>query len=99
LIFYLSVAIQESKVRFDSDEEFKKRAYAAVVKLQSYEPEYVKAWTLICNESRRGQELCLSSSLIRLFMLQITNINAFFAGCETMANEDVFTDFNIYVLY
>ena len=45
---------QESKVRFDSDEDFKKRAYSAVVKLQNYEPDYVKAWTLICDESRRG---------------------------------------------
>lgn len=43
---------KESKVRFDSDEDFKKRAYSAVVKLQSYEPDYVKAWTLICDESR-----------------------------------------------
>jgi len=41
-------------VRFDSDEDFKKRAYSAVVKLQSYEPDFVKAWTLICDESRRG---------------------------------------------
>jgi len=41
-------------VRFDSDEDFKKRAYSAVVKLQNYEPDYVKAWTLICDESRRG---------------------------------------------
>ena len=45
---------QESKVRFDSDDDFKKRAYSAVVKLQNYEPDYVKAWTLICDESRRG---------------------------------------------
>ena len=44
-------------MRFDSDEEFKKRAYSAVVKLQSYEPDYVKAWTLICDESRRGNAL------------------------------------------
>lgn len=44
---------KESKVRFDSDEDFKKRAYSAVVKLQNYEPDYVKAWTLICDESRR----------------------------------------------
>lgn len=43
-------------MRFDSDEEFKKRAYAAVVKLQSYETDFVKAWTLICNESRRGND-------------------------------------------
>ena len=41
-------------MRFDSDDDFKKRAYSAVVKLQNYEPDYVKAWTLICDESRRG---------------------------------------------
>ena len=41
-------------MRFDSDDDFKKRAYSAVVKLQSYEPDFVKAWTLICDESRRG---------------------------------------------
>jgi arginyl-tRNA synthetase len=44
---------KESKVRFDTDEEFKKRAYADVVRLQSYEPDVVKAWTLICTESSR----------------------------------------------
>ena len=48
---------QESKVRFDLDEDFKKRAYSAVVQLQSYEPDTVKAWTLICDESRRGIRL------------------------------------------
>jgi len=56
---------QESKVRFDSDEDFKKRAYSAVVKLQSYEPDFVKAWTLICNESRRGILLLLCFNLHR----------------------------------
>ena len=45
-------------MRFDSDEDFKKRAYSAVVKLQNYEPDYVKAWTLICDESRRGIVSC-----------------------------------------
>lgn len=48
----LQAFYKESKVRFDADEEFKKRGYAAVVKLQSYEPDFVKAWTLICDESR-----------------------------------------------
>jgi len=52
---------QESKVRFDSDEDFKKRAYSAVVKLQSYELDYVKAWTLICDESRNGMLSCFIS--------------------------------------
>ena len=46
---------QESKKRFDEDEDFKKRAYAAVVKLQNYDPDHVKAWNQICDESRKGK--------------------------------------------
>ncbi|KAL5012715.1 hypothetical protein ScPMuIL_011266, partial [Solemya velum] len=43
---------KESKLRFDNDEEFKKRAYNAVVSLQSYDPNHMKAWKLICDVSR-----------------------------------------------
>ncbi|XP_067088269.1 arginine--tRNA ligase, cytoplasmic [Osmerus mordax] len=43
---------KESKKRFDEDEVFKKRAYQCVVKLQSKEPEFIKAWNLICDVSR-----------------------------------------------
>ncbi|KAF2367198.1 Arginine-tRNA ligase [Trinorchestia longiramus] len=42
---------KESKKRFDEDEDFKKRAYAAVVKLQAHEPDHVKGWKLICDIS------------------------------------------------
>lgn len=49
----LQAFYKESKARFDSDEEFKKRAYNRVVKLQSGDPESVKAWTQICDVSRR----------------------------------------------
>lgn len=48
----LQAFYKESKTRFDSDEEFKKRAYNRVVKLQSGDPTTVKAWTLICDVSR-----------------------------------------------
>lgn len=44
---------KESKTRFDEDEEFKKRAYDRVVKLQSGEKNSTKAWQLICDVSRR----------------------------------------------
>lgn len=44
---------KESKVRFDEDEEFKKRAYEAVVKLQSNDSDHIKAWNLICDVSRK----------------------------------------------
>ncbi|XP_058120534.1 probable arginine--tRNA ligase, cytoplasmic isoform X2 [Anopheles coustani] len=49
----LQAFYKESKVRFDSDEAFKKRAYECVVKLQSGEPSYLKAWNLICDVSRK----------------------------------------------
>jgi len=44
---------KQSKVRFDSDEEFKARAYKCVVKLQAHEEDYMKAWNLICDVSRK----------------------------------------------
>lgn len=48
------VSLQESKRRFDTEEEFKKRAYQCVVLLQSRNPDFIKAWNLICDVSRRG---------------------------------------------
>lgn len=45
---------KQSKVLFDSDPEFKKRAYECVVKLQSMSPDHVQAWKLICDVSRTG---------------------------------------------
>lgn len=48
----LQAFYKESKVRFDEDPEFKKRAYSCVVALQQYEPNFIKAWKLICDVSR-----------------------------------------------
>lgn len=45
---------RESKQRFDKEEDFKKRAYACVVKLQGGDPEVQQAWKLICDVSRQG---------------------------------------------
>ncbi len=44
---------KQAKIRFDSDENFKKIAQQAVVKLQAGDPENLKAWTLLCEQSRR----------------------------------------------
>jgi len=44
---------KQSKARFDTDDEFKARAYSCVVKLQAHDPDYLKAWNLICDVSRR----------------------------------------------
>ncbi len=41
-------------MRFDSEDEFKKRAYAEVVKLQSGDAAVRQAWTLIVDESVKG---------------------------------------------
>ncbi|KAM6907260.1 arginine--tRNA ligase, cytoplasmic [Xenentodon cancila] len=49
----LQAFYKESKKRFDEDEDFKKRAYRCVVRLQSKEADFIKAWNLICDVSRR----------------------------------------------
>ncbi|XP_013189791.1 arginine--tRNA ligase, cytoplasmic [Amyelois transitella] len=49
----LQAFYKESKKLFDTNEEFKKRAYACVVQLQSGKPDYIAAWKLICEVSRR----------------------------------------------
>lgn len=54
LIIEKSLSFQESKIRFDNEADFKKRAYACVVKLQSHDPVYIKGWQAICDVSRRG---------------------------------------------
>ncbi|XP_022638442.1 arginine--tRNA ligase, chloroplastic/mitochondrial isoform X3 [Vigna radiata var. radiata] len=48
----LQALYKASKVRFDSDPEFKLRAQQAVVRLQSGEIKYRKAWKQICDVSR-----------------------------------------------
>lgn len=57
---------KESKKRFDEDEEFKKRAYDRVVKLQSGEPNSTKAWQLICDVSRQEFQKIYDSLDVKL---------------------------------
>lgn len=45
---------KESKIRFDADPEFKKRAQKQVVLLQSGDPASSKAWKQICDISRKA---------------------------------------------
>ncbi|CEF68018.1 Probable arginine--tRNA ligase, cytoplasmic [Strongyloides ratti] len=52
----LQAFYKESKKRFDEDETFKARAYECVVKLQNFDEEFVKAWKLICDVSRKNFE-------------------------------------------
>lgn len=62
----LQAFYKESKARFDSDEEFKKRAYQCVVKLQAFEPDITKAWKMICDVSRQEFEKIYSRLDVKL---------------------------------
>jgi arginyl-tRNA synthetase len=53
----LETFYKESKKRFDSDEEFKKRAQTNVVKLQSGDEDFLKAWKILCDVSRSFFEI------------------------------------------
>jgi arginyl-tRNA synthetase len=64
----LQAFYKESKKRFDEDPEFKQRAYSCVVKLQNMDPDYNKAWQLICDVSRNGE---------RFLMLKCREVNNF----------------------
>ncbi len=47
---------KESKKKFDEDPQFKKRAQLEVVALQSGETTSIKAWTIICDISRKAYQ-------------------------------------------
>ncbi|XP_076319438.1 arginine--tRNA ligase-like protein isoform X2 [Tachypleus tridentatus] len=49
----LQAFYKDSKIRFDTDPEFKKKAYSCVVKLQNHEPSFITAWKMICDVSRK----------------------------------------------
>ncbi|XP_014284168.1 arginine--tRNA ligase, cytoplasmic [Halyomorpha halys] len=49
----LQAFYKESKKRFDSDPDFKARAYNCVVCLQNGDENYTKAWKMICDVSRK----------------------------------------------
>ncbi len=44
---------KQAKQRFDTDAEFQEAARQEVVKLQAKDPESIKAWQLLCEQSRR----------------------------------------------
>ena len=48
----LDTFYKASKKRFDAEEDFKKRAQENVVKLQSGDEEFLKAWNILCDVSR-----------------------------------------------
>ncbi|CAM8880843.1 unnamed protein product [Rhodiola kirilowii] len=62
----LQAFYKKSKLRFDSDPAFKDRAQKAVVKLQSGEEKYRKAWQQICEISRREFDSVYQRLKVRL---------------------------------
>ncbi|MEB3190226.1 MAG: arginine--tRNA ligase [Snowella sp.] len=44
---------KQAKIRFDADEQFKEASRQAVVTLQAGDPLSLKAWQLLCEQSRR----------------------------------------------
>ncbi len=49
----LVVLYKKAKQRFDEDPEFQAAARQEVVKLQAKDPDTMKAWNLLCDQSRR----------------------------------------------
>ena len=48
---------KQAKVKFDQDLEFQEQARQEVVQLQSKDPESIKTWKLLCEQSRREFEI------------------------------------------
>jgi arginyl-tRNA synthetase len=49
----LVVLYKQAKQRFDEDPQFQEAARQEVVKLQAQDPDTIKAWKLLCDQSRR----------------------------------------------
>ncbi|XP_054288013.1 arginine--tRNA ligase, cytoplasmic-like [Macrosteles quadrilineatus] len=48
---------KKAKQRYDSEEELRNQSHKCVVRLQMGDPEYTKIWKLICNLSRKENQL------------------------------------------
>ena len=57
---------RQAKQRFDADESFQATAREEVVRLQGGDPESLKAWRLLCDQSRRDFQQLYDRLAIRL---------------------------------
>jgi arginyl-tRNA synthetase len=62
----LVVLYKKAKKQFDEDTEFQEAARTEVVKLQAKDPESIKAWQLLCNQSRREFQVIYDRLNVRL---------------------------------
>jgi arginyl-tRNA synthetase len=68
---------KQAKIRFDSDDDFKKISQQAVVKLQAGDIENLKAWQLLCEQSRREFQIIYQLLDINLIERGESFYNAF----------------------
>lgn len=71
---------RQAKARFDADEEFQRRSREEVVKLQGGDPLTLRAWGLLCEQSRREFQLIYDRLDIRLSERGESFYNPFLAG-------------------
>jgi arginyl-tRNA synthetase len=57
---------KKAKKRFDEDAEFQEAARNEVVKLQAKDPQSIKAWQLLCDQSRREFQVIYDRLNVRL---------------------------------
>jgi arginyl-tRNA synthetase len=74
---------KKAKKRFDEDEDFKEDARLEVVKLQSGEPDSLRAWQLLCNQSRRAFEEIYRILDVRLVERGESFYNPYLSGVIT----------------
>ena len=71
---------RQAKARFDDDEAFQTTSREEVVKLQSGDPVSLKAWGLLCDQSRREFQLIYDRLDIRLSERGESFYNPYLAG-------------------
>ena len=78
---------KEAKKRFDNDINFQKKARAEVVKLQSGNLNTIKAWKLLCNESRKEFNEIYDLLNIKIIERGESFYNSFLAGIVSEIEE------------
>jgi len=74
---------KKAKKRFDEDEDFKETARLEVVKLQSGEADSLRAWQLLCGQSRRAFEQIYQTLGVRLTERGESFYNDYLSGVVT----------------
>jgi arginyl-tRNA synthetase len=76
----LVVLYKQAKQRFDEDTEFQEAARKEVVKLQAKDPDTIKAWNLLCDQSRREFQVIYDRLNVKLTERGESFYNPYLAG-------------------